>query len=63
MANPKHRTSKSKKNKRRTHWKATNPAMSVCSHCHQPKQPHIVCPNCGYYGGREVITPRVEEEK
>jgi large subunit ribosomal protein L32 len=37
--------------------------MSVCSHCHQPKQPHIVCPNCGYYGGREVITPRVEEEK
>lgn len=62
MAVPKRRTSKSKKLKRRTHWKATSPALAQCSHCHQPKRPHIVCPNCGYYGGREIVKPEVEEE-
>ncbi len=63
MAVPKRRTSKAKKNKRRTHWKASSPALTKCSHCHQPKQPHIVCPNCGYYAGREVIKPVEKEEK
>jgi large subunit ribosomal protein L32 len=62
MAVPKKRTSKSKKRKRRTHWKASTPALSECAHCHQPKQPHSVCPNCGYYAGREVIKPETEEE-
>ncbi|MBU8922513.1 MAG: 50S ribosomal protein L32 [Bacteroidales bacterium] len=62
MAVPKRRTSKSKKNMRRSHWKASSPALSECSHCHQSKQPHTVCPNCGYYAGREVIKPVVKEE-
>ncbi|MBN1163107.1 MAG: 50S ribosomal protein L32 [Candidatus Krumholzibacteriota bacterium] len=61
MAVPKKRTSKSKKNKRRTHWKAAQPALSSCPHCHQPKQPHRVCPHCGHYAGREVISPETEE--
>ncbi|MCK4236881.1 MAG: 50S ribosomal protein L32 [Candidatus Krumholzibacteria bacterium] len=61
MAVPKRRTSKSKKNKRRTHWKAEAPSLTECSHCHQPKPPHVVCPNCGYYAGREFIKPEVEE--
>lgn len=55
MAVPKRRTSKSKKNKRRTHWKLSVPGMTKCSHCHQLKIAHSVCNNCGYYGGREVI--------
>ena len=61
MAVPKRRTSKSKKNMRRAHWKAQLPTATKCSHCHQPKQPHVVCPNCGYYAGREVIKPQEEE--
>ncbi len=61
MAVPKKRTSKAKKNKRRTHWKASSPALAKCPHCHQPKQPHKVCPNCGFYAGREVIKPETEE--
>lgn len=32
--------------------------VAECSHCHQPKQPHKACPNCGYYNGRLVIVPR-----
>ncbi len=61
MAVPKHRISKSRKRKRRTHWKASAPALTKCSHCHQAKPSHVVCPNCGYYAGREFVKPKVEE--
>ena len=55
MAVPKHKTSKSRRDKRRTHWKLSAPAVVECPQCHQPKRPHRVCPNCGYYDGRPVI--------
>ncbi len=55
MAVPKRRTSKSRKNKRRTHWKLDAPGLTKCSRCHQLKMAHSVCPNCGFYGGREII--------
>lgn len=60
MAVPKRRTSKARKNKRRSHWKLISPTLGRCSHCHQLKPPHSVCPNCGFYAGREVI--KIEEE-
>ena len=34
--------------------------LSECPHCHEPKPPHRVCPNCGYYRGRQARA--VEEE-
>src|SRR5205823_4549233 len=34
--------------------------LSGCPHCHEPKAPHRVCANCGYYRGRQVRA--VEEE-
>ncbi|HHW02913.1 MAG TPA: 50S ribosomal protein L32 [Thermoanaerobacterales bacterium] len=60
MANPKHRTSKSRRDMRRSQWKLTAPAFSECPQCRQPKLPHRVCPNCGYYKNREVL--KVEAE-
>ncbi|MDP2401322.1 MAG: 50S ribosomal protein L32, partial [Actinomycetota bacterium] len=30
-------------------------ATSVCPQCNQPKLPHRVCGECGYYNGKEVI--------
>ena len=63
MANPKHRHSKTRGRKRRTHWKAEAPTLALCSHCHQPKPSHTVCPNCGYYAGREFVKPKEEESK
>jgi large subunit ribosomal protein L32 len=60
MGVPKRRASKARKRKRRTHWKLSTPGMTKCSHCGQMKRPHNVCPNCGHYGGREVV--RIEEE-
>jgi len=55
MAVPKRKMSKSRRDKRRANWKLTAPHLVPCPQCHQPKLPHHVCPNCGYYDGREVI--------
>jgi len=59
MALPKRRTSKTRKRLRRTHKKLTAQAPVSCPQCKQPKLPHRVCGNCGYYKGR---TAEVKEE-
>lgn len=56
MAQPKKKHSKSAKNKRRSQWKLSPLNLSVCPQCKHPRPSHQVCPNCGYYKGREVIT-------
>jgi len=40
---------------RRTHYKIHMPTVSECPRCHNPRQPHHVCPSCGFYNGRPVI--------
>ena len=57
MALPKRRHSHTRGKKRRTPFKLKRKGLSTCSHCTQPKLPHRVCPNCGYYDGTEVFTP------
>ncbi len=59
MSVPKKRQSKSRTRKRRSQWKTGAPLLVECAQCHEKKMPHRVCPNCGYYKGREVI--QVEE--
>ena len=56
MALPKRRQSKARSRKRRTHYKATAISSSACPQCGQPKMPHRICPNCGYYKGKPVIS-------
>ncbi len=55
MAVPKQRTSKSKRNKRRSHDSLVSPTQGTCAQCGAPKMPHRVCPSCGTYRGRSVI--------
>jgi len=55
MAVPKRKTSTTRKNKRRTHFKLTIPGMVKCDNCGEYTLSHRVCPACGYYKGREVI--------
>lgn len=57
MAVPKKKTSKSRRNMRRSHHALKRVNLSECSNCGETKQPHHVCPACGYYDGREVIEP------
>ena len=55
MANPKRRHSKSRRGKRRAHDALNVKPLSECPNCHQPKQPHRICPLCGYYKGTQVM--------
>jgi large subunit ribosomal protein L32 len=55
MPTPKRKQTKSKSSMRAANWKATAPTYAECPQCHQPKLPHRVCGNCGYYAGREVL--------
>lgn len=56
MAVPKRKTSKSKRDKRRTHQKAQAPNVTTCPQCGEAKLPHRVCTECGEYKGRSVVT-------
>ncbi len=55
MANPKRRHSHSRKKKRRAHDALSIPSLALCSNCGNPKLPHKACPECGFYGERQVI--------
>lgn len=46
---------KGKRNRIRSHHALTPTRFSVCSHCKKAVRPHVMCENCGYYGGRQVI--------
>jgi large subunit ribosomal protein L32 len=52
---PKQRKTKSRRNQRRMHIFAKLPVLVRCPKCGHPVLPHTVCPNCGYYKGKEVI--------
>jgi len=56
MPNPVKRHSKTRRYMRRAHDFLKHPSVSVCPQCGEPKMPHRVCPNCGTYKGREVIS-------
>lgn len=64
MAVPKRKTSKQRKNTRSS---ANNnmvaPTLCECSHCHEQKPSHEVCPKCGYYNGRQIIELKKEKKK
>ncbi|WDN88174.1 large subunit ribosomal protein L32 [Desulfosarcina sp. BuS5] len=55
MPVPKRKTSKSKRDKRRTHKKIEGQAVMTCPDCGEAKLPHHVCRECGIYRGRNVI--------
>jgi large subunit ribosomal protein L32 len=55
MAHPKYKTSKSKRNMRRSHHALKPNGVSVCSNCNEIVQPHHACKACGHYAGRQVL--------
>jgi len=55
MANPTHRHTRSRRDKRRANWKGRTPTTVLCPDCSEPKQPHRVCTSCGTYSGRKVL--------
>jgi large subunit ribosomal protein L32 len=55
MANPTHRHSKSRRDKRRANWKGEAPTLVECPECKEMKQPHRACVSCGTYNGKKIL--------
>lgn len=56
MAHPKRKTSKTRRDKRRTHDKLDSVALTECPNCGTLHKRHHACPECGHYRGRQVIS-------
>ena len=60
MPNPKRRHSAMRRDKRRAHDFITAPQMTVCSKCGAAILTHRICPECGYYRGKQAIEVKAE---
>ncbi len=58
MPHPKRKMSKTRRDKRRTHYKAEAPTLSTCSNCGSNTLLHRVCPDCGYYRGSLAVAKK-----
>jgi large subunit ribosomal protein L32 len=58
---PKRKHSSGRRDRRRAHDALTADNLVACSNCGEMRLPHTVCPNCGHYKGREVVS--TEEKK
>jgi len=59
VAVPKRRTSRSNTRSRRAQWKTSAPTLVTCSNraCGKQTLPHVACPACGTYKGRQMVSP------
>jgi large subunit ribosomal protein L32 len=55
MAVPKKKTSKAKKNMRRSHHALKGLHLDKCDNCGEAKQRHRVCLACGSFKGKQVL--------
>lgn len=56
MAVPKRKTSKSRRDRRRTaKTRLSVTPTNACPQCSAPKKPHHACGHCGTYRGRQVL--------
>lgn len=58
MAVPKRKISKQKKRQRRAHHALGKPNLVTCKNCGALILPHRVCPECGFYKNRIVLSPK-----
>ncbi len=63
MGVPKRKTSKSRKRARRASHKISLPTTVKCGNCGKQHLSHRVCPTCGFYDGRQVVSIEVKENK
>jgi large subunit ribosomal protein L32 len=58
MPVPKRKRSRARRDSRFAN-KAMKPGSVIaCAECSKPVRPHIACFNCGFYGGKKVLTTK-----
>lgn len=55
MANPKNRWSKARTRSHKANWKLKAPSMVKCD-CGEYRISHRICPSCGQYNKKTVIS-------
>jgi large subunit ribosomal protein L32 len=55
MQAPKRKTSRSKRDMRRSHHGLVPKKISTCSNCGAQKAAYAICLECGYYNGKLII--------
>ena len=55
MAVPKRKQSNSRTGMRRSHHGLKAKQLHACPKCGTMIPSHVVCPNCGHYGGRTMV--------
>ncbi|MDP2933251.1 MAG: 50S ribosomal protein L32 [bacterium] len=49
--------------RRRSHLALKHLETARCANCSKPVLPHVVCGECGYYKGQQVVKPKVKKKK
>ena len=64
MAVQKRRKSKGTRDHRRAQWmrSVAIPSTALCPKCQEPRLPHRVCGNCGYYRDLKLIEKKEASE-
>lgn len=60
---PKKRHSRARQGKRRAAIKLSVSKTVFCPNCKSSILSHIICKNCGYYKGREIINKAKKDKK
>ena len=60
MATPKKKTSKSKRNMRRSHDALSGSTYTECPKCGELVRPHHVCGSCGTYNKKAVLVKKAK---
>ncbi|HOA74072.1 MAG TPA: 50S ribosomal protein L32 [Phycisphaerae bacterium] len=58
---PVFKSSKARKNKRRSHHALRRPNLVSCPKCSVAKLPHAACQNCGYVSSDVALVMKTEE--
>lgn len=58
MAVPFRRTSKTSKRMRRSHLALKVTGLVKCPNCGATIKSHVVCPKCGHYDGKDVLSKK-----
>lgn len=56
MAVPKRKSSRMQRRQRKAANRYEGVAATFCKECGAPVMPHRVCPKCGKYDGKQVLT-------
>lgn len=64
MPNPFRKHSPRRRDSRRSkNWTIHMPGISACKNCGSAHEPHRVCPQCGFYGGKLIVAQKVKKTK